>query len=144
MPRMACARLPVARSPAGIAQAERIDLELAVVAVGRQLEFPGRMAELFQMALCELSLGITGWFRRDPLRSILFAQLASPTWGGRDVVDFERGFRVGIGLERLGRIGHLERVFQNAEFAAIADAMALERFNNFKFCAAGVLICVVF
>src|ERR1700691_3330977 len=107
-------RLPVTRSPAVIAQTERVDFELAVVAVGGQHEFSGGMAKLFQVALCELSFGVTGLFRRDPLSSILFAQLASPTRRGRDVVNFERRLRVGISLERLGWIGHLERVFQNA------------------------------
>src|ERR1700691_5300869 len=95
------------------------------------------------MSLRELSFGIPGWVGREPLFSILLAQFAAPSGRRSDVINFQRSFRVRITFERLGWIGHLERIFQSAEFSQIADAMAFEWFDDFEFCAACVVSVVI-
>src|ERR1700735_2045893 len=95
------------------------------------------------MSLRELRFGIPGWLGRDPLISILLAQFAAPAGRRSDVIKFQRGFRIRISFERLGWIGHLERIFQSAEFSQIADAMAFEWFDDFESCAACVVSVVV-
>ena len=126
-----------------IAQTERVDFELAIAAIGRQHQLSRRVAKLFEVTFGELSLGVAGWFRRDPLIPAFLAQLAAPSGRNRHIVNFERGFRVWIALERLGRIGHLERILQHADFAVIADAMPLERLDYFELCATGIMSVVV-
>src|SRR5271156_5343916 len=51
-------RLPIARSPAMVAQTERVDLELALDAVGRENQSARCVAELLQVTFRELSFGI--------------------------------------------------------------------------------------
>ena len=101
------------------------------------------MAKLFQVPLGELSFGAAEWLRRDPLISNFFAHFAAPSGRNSHIVNFERRLRVWITFERLGWIGHLERILQHADFAIVTNAMAFERFDDFEPCTAGVVSVVV-
>ncbi len=122
-----------------VAQAEPVEAEFAFA----DYELPDRAPVLLQMAARELGARIAGGLDTLPSARGLLTQLAAPS--GRDpvVVKFQSGRRVRIALERLARLGHLERVLQDANVAEVGHAMMLEGLHDLELESPGVVRSVV-